>query len=615
MNIKESIKNLKLKIQQKNIIFVTGNVYEEFISEKQKGDRFHIEDLISSIVKDEIGHESVNYYSYDQDKMIDLLEGDKTFEDIDESININKALRKAIENIHTRYKGESSIKAKTYIYDFGDFFMENETGDDVEETLKTLFSASLSFEPKIDTKGTQQKINLLRAKDQTKIIFLMRSAGNIKNSLVNKNVEYAEVIINKPDFEERKELLRVFAPMFKVKDQKELMYDSEALKSVAALTDGMSNREILQLARIKSSIGEEKTFRELFKYSLLRTSESAWEKLDFELMNNIPEFLSKRVYGQEYAIERVAKTIKRSFMGLAGSYNGEHSNKPKGILFFCGPTGVGKTEMAKAITELVFQDQNKMIRFDMSEFSQEHSDQRLLGAPPGYVGFDGGGELTNAIKEKPNSIILFDEIEKAHPRILDKFLQILEDGRLTSSKGELINFSETFIIFTSNIGASEVTPKDDSDAVRDKFKNAVYDKFKGNDMRKGELNRPELLNRIGKENIVPFNFIKDKKIQIKMFTSKLHKQNDILKSKHNVELVWEERALENVMKLLQEKYKPEDGGRGLLEVATTMITDELVEFIIANYNKIEPNLKKHNNENRPLAIEMKAGTEITFEWK
>ncbi|AFX74678.1 ATPases with chaperone activity, ATP-binding subunit [Mesomycoplasma hyorhinis SK76] len=125
-------------------------------------------------------------------------------------------------------------------------------------------------------------------------------------------------------------------------------------------------------------------------------------------------------------------------------------------MFFTGPTGTGKTEISKALAEFIFGSENHLIRFDMSEYNLEHSDQKLIGAPPGYEGHEAGGQLTNAIKEKPFSIVLFDEIEKAHGRILDKFLQILEDGRLTSSKGELVDFSETFIIFTSNLGVSEV---------------------------------------------------------------------------------------------------------------------------------------------------------------
>ena len=177
------------------------------------------------------------------------------------------------------------------------------------------------------------------------------------------------------------------------------------------------------------------------------------------------------------------------------------------ILFFVGPTGVGKTELSKALAKFLFGDEQACIRFDMSEYAQENSDQKLIGAPPGYVGYEEGGQLTNAVREKPFSIILFDEIEKAakpNPRILDIFLQILEDGRLTDSKGETVYFSESVIIFTSNLGASEVSSSGSNEEVAEEFIKIVKNYFDN------EIKRPEILGRIGYNNIVPFNFIKDK---------------------------------------------------------------------------------------------------------
>src|SRR6185369_7733636 len=155
---------------------------------------------------------------------------------------------------------------------------------------------------------------------------------------------------------------------------------------------------------------------------------------------------------QQAAVVKALYIIKRAATGLSGAQGSKAGGKPRGVMFLAGPTGVGKTELAKTMTELLFGDERAYVRFDMSEFSAEHADQRLLGAPPGYVGYDAGGELTNAVKERPFSVILFDEIEKAHPRLLDKFLQLLDDGVLTSGRGERVFFSETIIIFTSNLG-------------------------------------------------------------------------------------------------------------------------------------------------------------------
>lgn len=224
--------------------------------------------------------------------------------------------------------------------------------------------------------------------------------------------------------------------------------------------------------------------------------------------------LSNRVKGQHRAVVSVLDMLKRIAFGLTGAHSRSSPTRPKGVMFFAGPTGVGKTEMSKAIAQVVFGDENAMLRFDMSEFTSEHSDARLIGAPPGYIGYDTGGQLTDALREKPFRVILFDEIEKAHPRILDKFLQILEDGRLTDGRGETVYFSESIIIFTSNLGVNverregdtivrkpNVESKDSYDEVKRKIKEAIVSDFRF------RLNRPELLNRIGEDNIVVFGFI------------------------------------------------------------------------------------------------------------
>ena len=229
-------------------------------------------------------------------------------------------------------------------------------------------------------------------------------------------------------------------------------------------------------------------------------------------LKNLEAELHKRVVGQDEAVAAVAKAIRRSRVGL------KDPKRPIGSFLFLGPTGVGKTELSKALAECLFGDENSMIRIDMSEFMESHTTSKLIGAPPGYVGFDDGGQLTEKIRRKPYSVVLFDEIEKAHPDVMNALLQILDDGRLTDSTGRTVDFKNTVIIMTSNIGAKLITEKNtlgfskaDSENKEEQLK-AENEKIKKDVM--GELKkhfRPEFLNRI--DDIIVFSKLNDKDIK------------------------------------------------------------------------------------------------------
>ena len=208
-----------------------------------------------------------------------------------------------------------------------------------------------------------------------------------------------------------------------------------------------------------------------------------------EKLVKIESNLAKRVVGQEEAISAVSNAIRRSRAGLADK------NRPIGSFIFLGPTGVGKTELARALAEFLFNDEDAMVRIDMSEYMERHSVSRLIGAPPGYVGYDEGGQLTEAVRRKPYSVILLDEIEKAHPEVFNVLLQLLDDGRLTDNKGHIVNFKNTIVIMTSNLGAHLILEKSQEIGRRDDL--AIYNEIKNEIMLmlRQQL-KPEFLNRI-----------------------------------------------------------------------------------------------------------------------
>ena len=321
----------------------------------------------------------------------------------------------------------------------------------------------------------------------------------------------------------------------------------------------------------------------MYKYGI---KENMWESIDDEAVNNLENSLKDRVKGQDKAIKKVSSVIKRAVTGMSGLQHSSTGNKPKGILFFAGPTGTGKTELTKALAEVLFGDENNCIRFDMSEYSESHSDQKLFGAPPGYVGYEAGGQLTNAIKERPFSILLFDEIEKAHPSIMDKFLQTLEDGRMTDGQGNTVYFSEALIIFTSNLG---ITKKiiDSSGNERREMLVSIDESYE--DMENKVINgikahfKPEVVNRIG-NNIVVFDFIRDEVSQL-IVKSQIKKINENIEKIKKIKIVISPEILEYYYKLAKEKNILEMGGRGIGNMIEDKYINELSDYIFNSRNE------------------------------
>ena len=281
--------------------------------------------------------------------------------------------------------------------------------------------------------------------------------------------------------------------------------------------------------------------------------------------------MHKRVIGQNEAVEAVSKSIRRGRVGL------KDPKRPIGSFLFLGPTGVGKTELSKALAEVLFGDENAMIRLDMSEFMEPHSVSKLIGAPPGYVGFDDGGQLTEKIRRKPYSVVLFDEIEKAHPDVMNMLLQILEDGRLTDSQGRTVNFKNTVIIMTSNLGARLITDRKqlgfaNKEGEADSKKE--YEEIKKEVMAelKKEL-RPEFINRI--DEIIVFHKLNDNDINQIIDIMLKEVVNRLKEQKYDVKFEPDVKEM-----IAKEGIDKNFGARPLRRTIQNLVEDKLAEEIL-----------------------------------
>lgn len=407
------------------------------------------------------------------------------------------------------------------------------------------------------------------------LVLIANKATDLPSWLLRGNPDVRVITLPNPDRPAREAYLSLAFPDLAASEL------ARAREKLVDTTDRMLLTELDELRRLYARGGtapENVTeLVDLYKYGI---RENRWSAMMDKLRDDPAAVLRRRVKGQEPAIAKIVSVLKRSVLGFSGM---QHSSgtKPKGVLFLAGPTGTGKTEIVKAVTELLFGDERSYLRFDMSEYAADASDQKLFGAPPGYVGYEAGGQLTNAVRANPFSVLLFDEVEKAHPSIMDKFLQILEDGRMTDGQGQTVYFGETLIFFTSNVGISEelfdehgrtigrrniVQPGEPYDVICARVREAMATHFK-----------PEVLNRIG-DNIVVFDYISPDASRL-ILESQIQKINGNVRNRCGISIAVAQAVLDL---LAEQALAPEvrkNGGRGIGNLVEDAYLNPLSTFI------------------------------------
>ena len=578
MSLENSFNKIKRNTGIKKCVLIDGNVGDVYLDEKKNivTLREYLEKMLINMK-----YEDIVYWdrvegatgAVDKLQLVDDVEVEGDSYDLDdeetEAPKKQEGLFKAPSDIlNIVYKNVINKKKKVaFILNWSEYLFSTTGLSEDERQNITLLGKALK-DRKVDPNNPEY--------NESVVIIICNKASGLPLSFYNGNPEVELVTLQKPDREERKAMVTKIVDSFDVRLQGDASLLDKEYSAFIDMLDDFTNREIIQIARLsrkEKKMNYDKLFY-LFKYG---EKNNPWEKLEYERVKDIKKELSERVVGQEEAIEKIEKTVVKAYMGLSGLHKSSSRAMPKGVFFFVGPTGVGKTELSKALAKFLFGDEQACIRFDMSEYAQENSDQKLIGAAPGYVGYEEGGQLTNAIKEHPFSVVLFDEIEKAakpNPRILDIFLQILEDGRLTDSKGETVYFSDTIIIFTSNLGANQVAASQNKEETAKEFIKIVKDYFDN------ELGRPELLGRIGYNNIVPFNFIQDRDFLYKIAKSKLKPVRAGIAEKYKLELEFEKEM--EVINYILAGVDTAKGGRDILNAINDRLLDPLAMFLFEN---------------------------------
>ena len=549
-----------------------------------------------------IGATTLNEYQqyFEKDKALERRFQMVLVDEPDEAsaISILRGLKERYENHHqVRIKDDAIIAAvhlsQRYI---SDRFLPDKAIDLIDEAAAKLRLEMNSEPEELDTLERNikqleiEKAAIKRENDTEKLEKIdkemselkekrdeMRSNWNANKQLIN-TIQQAKIDIENLKFEaDKAEREGDYGKVAEIRYGK----IKEAERKISEAQDKLNSSNSL----IKEEVDEEDIAEIVAKWTGIPVTKMM--QSESEKLLHLEEELHKRVVGQDEAIKAVSDAIRRSRSGLSDP------RRPIGSFIFLGTTGVGKTELAKALAEFLFDDENMITRIDMSEYQEAHSHSRLIGAPPGYVGYDEGGQLTEAIRRKPYSVVLFDEIEKAHPNVFNILLQVLDDGRLTDNKGRTVNFKNTIIIMTSNLG---------SDIIRDRYESAGnIDRESLMESTKAEVFgllkrtiKPEFLNRV--DDLIMFTPLRKEeineivKLQLQGIAKQL-KENDI-------DFNFTQSAID---KLAEAGYDPQFGARPVKRALQHLVLNQLSKDIISG----------HINKQKPITVDVK-NNELIF---
>lgn len=552
------IKNLLMAIEHHEVILLHGNVRDRYIDPQTKRVYENLTELIRNLWKKKYTR-VILYDNVSQERVFDESDTSKKQTDqIEQVIPTAQIFAKWGKKYLSSPK--DNTLASIFYLDKLVSYKSNYAPDEMELILR--------LEKIIENISSNNRLIMVALRDTM-----------IPVELYTNSPKTSVISIPIPDKDDRELYL------------KHKLGEHHYIPLISAQTEGLYLRDLDNIsADIKKTneLGPGEIKKIINKYRL-GEQEDHWGKLDLEKIDQAKSWFTGEggIKGQNDAVDKIIDTVTMARAGFSGLAS-DTTSKPKGVLFFAGPTGVGKTFLAKLLAQFLFGSKEEFIRFDMSEFKEEHTVSKFIGSPPGYVGYERGGLLTNAVRERPFSVILFDEIEKAHPKIMDMFLQILDEGRLTDSRGQTVFFTESVIVFTSNIGTrttdsrgqpiqervrideisdKEINEKEKEAQIKDHFVTSVENFFMY------EISRPELLNRIG-NNIIPFNYISAPEIQKEIIKSKLNqiknKFDEECKS-DGLKLIFSDSIVDHILKKSGSKIA-KSGGRSV----NNIIDDEIL---------------------------------------